>query len=80
MLGGGGLAFAYWTSTGTGTGTGTTGAGDVALVVNQTSVISDMGPGVAAQDLSGTFDQLLDRPDLCHDRDGQHLERHRGGG
>ena len=56
VLGGGGVAFAYWTSTGAGTGSGTTAAGTENLVVNQTSTIAEMGPGVAAQTLSGTFD------------------------
>ncbi|PZS18460.1 MAG: hypothetical protein DLM57_06280 [Pseudonocardiales bacterium] len=51
---GGGLAFAYWTSSGTGTGTAGTGTGASTLVITQTSVISGMAPGVAAQTISGT--------------------------
>jgi hypothetical protein len=54
VIAGAGVAFAYWTSGGTGTGTAGTGTSD-ALVVNQTSVVSGMGPGVAAQDLAGDF-------------------------
>lgn len=51
---GGGIAFAYWTVTGSGTGTGATGD-NVAITVNQTSVITNLRPGGAAQTLSGTF-------------------------
>jgi len=47
-------AYAYWTSGGTGTGTAGTGEA-AAIVVNQTSVVEAMGPGVAAQDLEGDF-------------------------
>ncbi len=50
----GGAAFAYWTAGGGGTGTADTGT-SAALVVNQTSVVTDMAPGVAGQNLSGTF-------------------------
>jgi hypothetical protein len=52
---GAGLAYAYWTSDGTGSGTAATGTSQ-AVVINQTSTISGMGPEVAAQELSGTFD------------------------
>lgn len=51
---GAGVAFAYWTAGGAGTGTATTGT-STALVVNQTSVVTGMGPDVAAQNLEGTF-------------------------
>jgi hypothetical protein len=54
VVGGGGAAFAYWTAGGAGTGTATTGT-NVPLTVNQTTVVSAMAPGVAAQTLSGTF-------------------------
>jgi hypothetical protein len=50
-----GVAFAYWTSDGTGTGTAETGTSQD-VVIHQTSTISAMGPGVAAQELSGDFD------------------------
>ena len=56
MLVGGGVAFAYWTAGGAGTGSAATGTQSGALTVNQTSTISAMGPGVAAQTLSGNFD------------------------
>jgi hypothetical protein len=49
-----GTALAYWTSTGSGTGTGTTGTAEH-VTITQTSSVSNMGPGVAAQTLSGTF-------------------------
>ena len=54
LLVGGGVAFAYWTVTGAGTGTGTTG-NNVAITVNQTSTITNLRPGGAAQTLSGNF-------------------------
>jgi len=60
-LGGAGVAFAYWTADGTGSGTAATGTTD-SLVVNQTSVITGMGPGVAAQTLAGNFDNPNDGP------------------
>ncbi len=52
---GGGVAFAYWTNSGSGTGTGTTGTNSP-IVVNQTTTVAAMGPGVAAQSLAGNFD------------------------
>jgi hypothetical protein len=54
VLVGAGVAFAYWTSGGGGTGTASTGT-STDLVVNQNSVVTGMGPGVAAQDLNGDF-------------------------
>ncbi len=48
-------AFAYWTNSGSGAGTADTGT-NVAVVVNQTSTVTGMAPGVAAQALSGNFD------------------------
>ncbi len=47
-------AYAYWTQTGAGGGTASTGSGS-AIVVNQTSVITNLSPGSAPQTLSGTF-------------------------
>jgi hypothetical protein len=61
VLVGGAVAFAYWTAGGSGTGTASTGT-TAAITVNQTSVVTAMGPGVAAQSLSGTFDNDNDGP------------------
>jgi hypothetical protein len=55
LLAGGGIAFAYWTNTGAGEGTGTTGNGTGTVTVNQTSSITGLYPGAAAQTLSGNF-------------------------
>jgi hypothetical protein len=54
LVGGTGAAYAYWTNTGSGTGSGATGT-NVPITINQTSTVTAMGPGVAAQALSGTF-------------------------
>ncbi len=54
-------AFAYWTSSGTGTGTAATGT-SAAVNAVQTSVVTDMGPGTAAQTLSGTFTNTDTQP------------------
>lgn len=62
LVTGGGIAFAYWTQGGSGTGTAATGTTDTNLVVNQTSVISNLRPGAAAQTLSGTFGNGNDEP------------------
>jgi hypothetical protein len=51
----GGVAYAYWTAGGSGTGSAATGT-TIALTVNQTSTITGLAPGVAAQTLSGDFD------------------------
>jgi hypothetical protein len=51
----GGAAYAYWTAGGAGTGTAATAAGTTALTVNQTTTVTPMYPGDAAQTLSGTF-------------------------
>ena len=56
VLLGGVAAFAYWTAGGSGTGT------TDAITVHQTSVVTAMGPGVAAQPLSGNFDNDNDGP------------------
>jgi hypothetical protein len=50
----GGTAFAYWSTTGAGTGSATTGTTQP-ISVTQTSVITDLRPGAAAQTLAGTF-------------------------
>ncbi|ADG73986.1 conserved hypothetical protein [Cellulomonas flavigena DSM 20109] len=50
----GGIAFAYWTAGGSGTGEAGTGT-TAPLTANQTSTVSDMGPGIGPQPLSGTF-------------------------
>lgn len=55
LLSGAGAAYAYWTTTGAGTGTAATGT-NVAVAVNQTSAITGMYPGQAAQTLAGNFD------------------------
>jgi hypothetical protein len=47
-------AYAYWSTSGTGTGTAATGTSSAVNAV-QTSVVADMGPGTAAQTLSGTL-------------------------
>lgn len=51
---GGGVAVAYWTTTGTGNGTAATGT-NASITVVQTSDVTDLKPGGAAQTLSGTF-------------------------
>jgi hypothetical protein len=61
LLIGGGIAFAYWTNSGSGTGSAATGDSDT-ITVNQTSVVTAMGPGVAAQPISGDFDNPNDGP------------------
>jgi hypothetical protein len=48
-------AYAYWTSGGGGSGTAATGT-SADLVVQQTSEVTGMGPGVDAQALNGNFD------------------------
>lgn len=49
-----GAAYAYWTNSGSGTGDASTG-NNTAITVNQTSVVSALAPGLAAQPLSGNF-------------------------
>jgi hypothetical protein len=49
-----GAAYAYWTNSGTGIGTAATGS-NVAISLTQTSTVTAMAPGIAAQALSGTF-------------------------
>jgi hypothetical protein len=52
---GGGIAFAYFTNIGAGSGAAGTGSNNP-VVVNQTSSIAGMAPGVAAVPLVGNFD------------------------
>jgi hypothetical protein len=54
IAGGAGAAYAYWTTSGTGTGSASTSAGASDLTITQTSVISNLAPGVAPQTISGT--------------------------
>lgn len=55
-------AYAYWTSGGTGTGTAGTGT-TATVTINQTSpAIVDLGPGVAAEPLAGTFTTTGGKP------------------
>jgi hypothetical protein len=61
VVAGVGAAYAYWSAGGDGVGTATTGT-NAELVVNQTSTVADMGPGIAAQDLEGDFDNGNDGP------------------
>jgi len=61
VIGGGGAAFAYWTAGGSGTGTAATGT-NVAITAVQTSTVSAMGPGDAAQTLSGNFNNTNSGP------------------
>jgi hypothetical protein len=55
LIAGGAAAFAYWTNNGSGTGEATTGSNQ-SVVVNQTSAITGLAPGLPAQTLSGNFD------------------------
>ncbi len=57
----GGVAFAYWTAGGTGSGTATVGT-NVAITVNQTTVLTAMYPGDSAQTISGTFTNTNSSP------------------
>lgn len=61
VLGGAGVAVAYWSAGGTGTGSAATGT-TLAVNVTQTSTITDLRPGGAAQDIEGTFTNLNDAP------------------
>lgn len=56
-----GAAFAYWTVSGSGGGTAATGT-VTGITVNQTSSITGLAPGVAAQSLSGNFDNSNTSP------------------
>jgi hypothetical protein len=60
MTGGG--AYAYWTAGGSGEGEVTTRAALEELEVSQTTVISNLAPGVGAQQLSGTIENLNTSP------------------
>jgi hypothetical protein len=53
-LAGTGVAYAYWTTSGSGTGSAATSAGAASLLVSETTPVSNMFPGDAAQGLSGT--------------------------
>lgn len=57
----GGVAYAFWTAGGSGTGTAETGT-TTGLTVNQDALTADLAPGVAAQTLSGDFDNTNDGP------------------
>ncbi len=49
-----GTAYAYWTAIGSGTGTASTGTPSAVTAV-QTSTVTGMAPGAAAQTLTGNF-------------------------
>jgi hypothetical protein len=54
LLSGAGVAYAFWSAGGSGTGSATTST-NVPITAVQTSVISGLQPGGAAQTLSGNF-------------------------
>jgi hypothetical protein len=54
LLAGAGVAYAYWTAGGSGTGTAATGT-NVAIAAVQTTTVTDLKPGGAAQNISGNF-------------------------
>ncbi|MBV9823558.1 MAG: hypothetical protein JO144_15100 [Actinobacteria bacterium] len=51
---GGGTAYAYWSTSGSGTGSASTSAGAANLAISQTSTISNLAPGGAAQTITGS--------------------------
>ncbi|TDW86948.1 hypothetical protein EV137_5017 [Kribbella pratensis] len=57
---GAGSAFAYWSTTGSGSGSGATSAGTSNLAIVQTSTVSNLRPGDAAQTISGTVTNNAD--------------------
>lgn len=61
LIGIGGAAVAYWTATGSGSGSGTSG-NNAPITVVQTSTITNLRPGGAAQTLSGNFTNPNDSP------------------
>ena len=61
LLGIGGAAFAYWTTSGSGVGSASTGTNSP-IVVNLTSTVTGLAPGLSAQALSGTFDNANSSP------------------
>jgi hypothetical protein len=61
LLGGAGIAYAYWTAGGTGTGTGSTGTSE-AIIVDQDSTPTNIRPGGDPQLLSGDFINANDEP------------------
>lgn len=50
------VAVAYWSAGGSGTGSASAAGAQSALTVNQTTTLTAMYPGDAAQTISGTFD------------------------
>jgi hypothetical protein len=59
--GGGAAAIAYWSAGGSGTGTAVTGTNSSITAV-QTSTVSGLAPGVAAQTLTGKFNNSNTSP------------------
>lgn len=55
LLGGGGVAFAYWTSMGSGSGLAKAVTTVANITVNQPTAITGLQPGAAPQTLSGDF-------------------------
>ncbi len=53
-------AYAYWTQSGSGEGSAATSADGQNITVNQKSVVADLSPNSAPQDLSGDFDNPND--------------------
>jgi hypothetical protein len=62
LIGGGGAAaFAYWSAGGSGTGSASTGT-NAAITAVQTSTVSNLAPGGAAQALTGKFNNSNTSP------------------
>lgn len=60
-----GVAYAYWTAGGSGTGSAATGT-NASITVKQTSAVTDLAPGLAAQSLAGNFDNGNSSPVFVH--------------
>jgi hypothetical protein len=61
-----GIAYAYWTAGGHGSSSNNTTGDSQNLVIHQTSTVSAMAPGVAAQELKGNFDNPNSAPVYVH--------------
>lgn len=55
VVGGAVVTYAYWTNSGSGAGAAGTGT-NASIVVNQTSTVTGLAPGLPAQSLAGNFD------------------------
>jgi hypothetical protein len=66
-IAGGGVAYGFWSTSGSGAGSAASSAGLSSLNIEQTSVVTGLGPGMPAGAIAGTVQNTADHTAYVHD-------------